>query len=80
MQFYGDLTFLGVYLLGSFHSLVAEKKKRTRLVAVDVWLDCLYVLLICFIFRNHSWHSLLLIPIAFFGLFALFYFKEKGVY
>ena len=57
MQFYGDLTFLGVYLLGLFHSTRGGKEKRTRLVAVDVWLDCLYVLLICFIFRNHSWHS-----------------------
>ena len=59
MQFYGDLTFLGVYLLGLFFIPSWRKKKRTRLVAVDVWLDCLYVLLICFIFRNHSWHSLL---------------------
>ena len=79
MQFYGDLTFLGVYLLGLFF-IPSWRKKRTRLVAVDVWLDCLYVLLICFIFRNHSWHSLLFNSHCFFGLFALFYFKEKGVY
>lgn len=78
MQFYGDLTFLGVYLLGLFFIPSWRKKKKEHdwlpwMFGWTVFMFFSYVLYLEIIRGT----AFFLIPIAFFGLFALFYFKEK---
>lgn len=78
MQFYSDLTFLGVYLLGLFFIPSWRKKKKEHdwlpwMFGWTVFMFFSYVLYLEIIRGT----AFFLIPIAFFGLFALFYFKEK---
>lgn len=78
MQFYGDLTFLGVYLLGLFFIPSWRKKKKEH-----DWLPWMFGWTVFMFFSYVLYLEIIrgtvffLIPIAFFGLFALFYFKEK---